>query len=72
MPGEDCVALEPQKLTVALNGGRWTLMEGTRALVSFENGQGLAFRAQALIKQYGFTRHCFVGRPDASFSYWRQ
>jgi hypothetical protein len=41
-------------------------------MFDFNANEGEARQTLAIIKKYGFTRSCFVGRPDPSFTYLRR
>ncbi len=47
-------------------------MDGSHWMFSFGSKEDEARQALAIIKKYGFTRSCFVGRPNASFQYMRK
>jgi len=72
MPGEDCVSFNPNTIEVKNIGGRWKIVDGSHWVFDFNNKENEARTALAIIKKYGFTRSCFVGRPDASFQYLRK
>jgi hypothetical protein len=57
---------------VSYVNGSWKIVQGQMWLLDFGEKQGAAYRSHALIQKYGFTRQCFVGRPDPSFRYWRR
>ncbi len=70
--GEDCVSVNPGNLSIRNNGGRFTILS---------NGNHAAFSAPSeeeartvinVIKYYGFTKSCFVGRPGPSMRYLRK
>ncbi len=70
--GEDCVNINPNGLSVKNSGSHYTIVS---------NGNHYAFtapseeEAQTVIKAiqfYGFTKSCFVGRPDPSMRYLRK
>ena len=71
-PGEDCVSLNPATVTVQEIGGRWKVVDGTHWLFDFDTNKAEAEETLQIIQRYGFTQSCFVGRPDASFSYMRK
>ncbi len=71
MAGEDCVAFDPKTVTVSNIQGRWKIVSGRRWLFDFGQGQTEARQALAVIRRYGFSQSCFVGRPDVDFSYLR-
>ena len=67
---EDCVSLNPDTVSVAKRNGRWKVVDGSHWLLDAGNKKSEMDRARQIIKHYGFTQHCFVGRPDPSLSYW--
>ncbi len=72
MQGEDCVTFNNAAITVVQAGGRWKIADGNHWMFDFENQQAEAEQALALIQKYGFTHSCYVGRPQASFTYLRR
>jgi len=76
MPGaavqEDCVSFNPVTTTVRKIDGSWKIVDGSHWLFDFGDKESEARTAYAIIKKYGFTRSCFVGRPDPSFNYLRK
>lgn len=69
--GEDCVSFNPTNLAVQRSGAQWALVDGSHSLLQFPN-EDEAKQARAIIVKYGFTRLCFVGRPEPSFTYFRK
>jgi hypothetical protein len=67
--GEDCVKFNPDNTTVASIQGRWKIVDGNYWMFDFGNRELEARQSLAIIKKYGFTYSCFVGRPDPSFRY---
>ena len=47
-----------------MSGGQW--------LFDFGKNETEARKALAVIKRHGFTRSCFVGRPNPDFTYLRR
>ncbi|MBF0585959.1 hypothetical protein INT08_07625 [Prosthecochloris sp. N3] len=72
MPGEDCISFNPSTIEVKEINGRWKIVDGNHWMFDFGNKEDEARTAYAVIKKYGFTRSCFVGRPDPSFQYLRK
>lgn len=72
MAGEDCVAFDPKTVTVSKTQGSWKIVSGRHGLFDFGKSQTEARKALAVIRRYEFSRSCFVGRPDADFSYLRR
>lgn len=72
MPGEDCVSFNPNTIEVRKIDGRWKIVDGSHWVFDFNDKESEARTAYAIIKKYGFTRSCFVGRPDPSFQYLRK
>jgi hypothetical protein len=73
LSGEDCTNINPNGLSVKNSGsGKFTILS---------NGNHAAFTAPSsaeaqtvidVIKYYGFTKSCFVGRPGPSMRYLRK
>ena len=72
MPGEDCLEFDPLSIRVSKIQNRWKIVEGRHWLFDFGKNEGQARRVLAIIKRYGFTHSCFVGRPKAEFTYLRR
>lgn len=70
--GEDCLPFNPRELSVRHEDGQWLIAQGRESLLGFGSERDEARRALRLIKKYHFTRQCFVGRPEPSFSYFRR
>jgi hypothetical protein len=70
-PGEDCIAFNPDRVQADRRGPNWTVVEGSHSMFSFPN-EGEARRAVDIIRHYGFTQSCFIGRPNPSMSYLRR
>jgi len=71
MAGEDCVTFDPATIRVSKIKNRWKIVDGRHWLFDFGSNATDARRALAVIKRYGFTRSCFVGRPRG-FTYLRR
>ncbi len=71
-PGEDCISFDPARLKVEKVRGSWKITQGNMWLLDFGNKKAEAERALDIIRSYGFTHQCFVGRPDPGFRYWRK
>jgi hypothetical protein len=72
MPGEDCIGFNPDKIRVARIGNRWKIVEGSHWILDFGSSESEARIAYDIITKYGFRYICFVGRPDASMTYFRR
>jgi len=70
--GEDCLSFNPQTTSVKQAQGRWKIVDGSHWMFDFGSNEDEARKALAIIKKYGFTRSCFVGRPGPSFLYLRK
>lgn len=70
--GEDCLSFNPAELELVQADGRWKLAQGSRWLFDFGDRREEAGEALEIIRQYGFTQSCFVGRPNPSFTYLRR
>jgi hypothetical protein len=71
MPGEDCIGFNPDKIQVSRINNRWKIVEGSHWIMDFESNEAEARLAYEIIKKYKFRYICFVGRPDASMTYFR-
>ncbi len=71
-PGEDAVSFNPATIEVQQISGRWKIVDGSHWMFDFGASRAEAEQAYRIIKKYGFRYSCFVGRPDASFSYLRR
>lgn len=70
--GEDCVSFNPASTEVKNIGGRWKIVDGTHWMFDFGGKESEARQSLSIIKKYGFTNSCFVGRPAPSFKYLRK
>lgn len=70
--GEDCVSFDPTKIAVKQVSGNWKIVEGDHWILDFGSNKGEADESFKIIKKYGFKNICFVGRPDASMTYFRK
>jgi 2-haloalkanoic acid dehalogenase type II len=71
MVGEDAVAFDLAGIVAQQLGGSWIVTDGSSRLLDFGNSEANALHAVTLIKRYGFTHQCFVGRPNAPMMYFR-
>lgn len=72
MAGEDCIPFNPATVKVDFVSGSWKIVDTGQWIFDFEGNEVEARKALSVIKQYGFTKVCFVGRPHASFIYLRK
>lgn len=72
LSGEDCLRFDPNQLSLTQTDGRWKIAQGERWLFDFGSKRSEARQALAVIRQYGFSQSCFVGRPDPGLSYLRR
>ena len=75
MPDEDCVGHNIDNLRLTRRGwwfwSRWLIADGDRQLFSFGRKRNEAQQALDIIRRYGFTNTCYIGRPNASMQYLR-
>lgn len=71
-PNEDCVNINPNNLSVLNNSGNFTVVSNGNHYAFAAPTQAEAEEVIKVIKYYGFTKSCFVGRPDPSMSYLRK
>jgi cathepsin L len=67
---DDCVSFDSSRATVARINNSWKIVDGNHWLNDFGDNEAEARKALDLIRHYGLTRHCFVGRPNPSFEYY--
>ena len=72
LTGEDCVSFDPNNIEVEFISGTWKIVDDNHWLFDFGENQEEACEAYAVMKEYGFTKSCFVGRPDPTISYLRK
>lgn len=72
MGNEDCLDFNPNNISVQQIQGRWKIVEGNNWMFDFENNEQEARQAFAVIQKYGFTKTCFVGRPNPEMQYLRR
>ena len=70
--GEDCVSFNPATTTVQQIKGSWKIVDGSHWMFDFGANKAEADQTLAIIKKYGFTHSCYVGRPGPSFTYLRR
>ena len=71
--GEDCISFRRSALEVRKISGTWRVVDTSRNASMFAApNAGEAYRIIDLIQQFGASRSCFVGRPDASLRYLRR
>lgn len=72
MQGEDCISFNPNTIEVKEIGGRWKIVDGNHWMFDFDTKEDEARKAFCIIKKYGFTKSCYVGRPGPSLEYLRK
>jgi hypothetical protein len=72
LSGEDCIPFDPDNLAVVEIAGRWKVVEGSHWILDFGSGEGNAIAALHFIRKHQFDQICFVGRPDASVTYFKR
>ena len=70
--GEDCISFNPNTIEVKYVSGRWKIVDGSHWMFDFDQNQENAKKAYNIIKYYGFTKICYVGRPNAKFIYLKK
>lgn len=72
LAGEDAIGFDPARIQVQQISGTWKVVEGSHWILDFGTSQADANKALQIIQHYGFTKICFVGRPDPSMTYFRK
>jgi hypothetical protein len=71
---EDRLTLNPQKVAATRIGGRWKVVDGSHWILDFDQDGPGAQQAVNIIKHYGLSFLCFVGRPscpgERPMMYW--
>lgn len=71
MAGEDTVAFDLAGTVAQQSAGSWIVTDGTSRMLDFGSSKSNALHAVTIIKRFGFTHQCFVGRPNAPMMYFR-
>ncbi len=71
MEGEDCLGFMPSKLYLKKEGSQYLMTDGRSRMFMFPN-KAEAEATLAVIKKHGFTKTCYIGRPQASLQYMRK
>jgi hypothetical protein len=71
-PGEDAVSFNPATTAAVKVGTSWKLADGAHWILDFGTKEAEAKNAAAIVKFYGFTKICFVGRPNPGMTYFRK
>ncbi|ARC90651.1 PASTA domain-containing protein [Rhodovulum sp. MB263] len=66
---EDCIGFDPATLDLESGGSGVTLVSDRSRMILFRN-MDEAKTALRVIRKHGFTRQCFVGRPNPEFRYF--
>ena len=61
---EDCIGFNPANVQAKNIGGRWKVVDGDHWILDFNTKEAEAKKARDVIKFYGMTSICFVGRPS--------
>jgi hypothetical protein len=69
MKGQDCLAFNPATIEVKQIRGSWKIIGNNMLMYDFGNKKDEADMALKMIKKYGFTKQCFVARPNPPFQY---
>ena len=70
IPDEDCAPLNWASVDAKLVGGTWKLVDGNFLIHDFGQKEADARQAAQILKRYQINKQCFVGRPNATFTYW--
>ncbi len=71
LAGEDCIGFDPNRLQIKREGAQWLMTDGRSRMRIFPSRRE-AEQALAVIKKYGFTKTCYIGRPDPAMTYFRK
>ena len=65
----DCININNRTLSLRKNGANWALTDGRSIPLSSQKKSEMV-QAKGIIKKYGLSKQCFVGRPNAPFAFW--
>jgi len=66
---EDCLAFNNATVQVKKINEGWKIVDGNHWMFDFADAQDEAHKALDIVKYYGFSKTCYVGRPGPSMSY---
>lgn len=72
MPDEDAITIDPERVRAEEINGTWKVTSGDIWMLDFGTDRQAAEQARDIVKAYGFTKHCFVGRPARAMMYFRR
>lgn len=67
---EDCVGFNTNRIEVKQIQNRWKIVEGDHWILDFDRQENEARQSINIIRKYSFDHICFVGRPNASMTYF--
>lgn len=68
---EDCLSFDPNKLVIKkLSSNQFRIESGNHLMKMFSTMEE-AGNALQIIKRNGYTKSCFIGRPNPSFEYYK-
>lgn len=65
LANEDCISFNPNSVEAKLINGRWKVVDGNHWMFDFgtdAKAKDSAHKTVCIIKKYGFTKTCYVGR----------
>ena len=71
MLNEDCTTFNPNRLSIKRTNSKYIIADGSHYIFSFENISE-AKKSLSIIKKYGFSKTCYIGRPNPSFTYLKR
>lgn len=66
---EDCIGLNPAKVSLSQINNSWKIVEGSHWLFDFGSKRDEARQAERVLRHYRMDKSCFVGRPQPSLTY---
>ena len=70
--GEDAIPFNLATVVAQQSAGSWIVTDGVSIMLNFGICESNARKAVWIIKKYGFTHQCFVGRPHPPMMYFRK
>lgn len=69
---EDCVQFRPSRLNATGSDDGWYKLENHDLMHFFNGNKKMVDEGIYVIKKYGYTYSCHVGRPSPEFGYFRR
>jgi hypothetical protein len=65
-----CVSFNAGNATIQEEDGSWVITDGETSVNGFDDNEGHAERALAIIQHYGMNERCVSGQSESGLQYW--